>query len=180
MTTKDIVYIALFASIIAALGVVPPISLALYPVPITSQSLGVMISGSILGSKRGALSCILFLIIVVVGFPILAGGRGGIGVILGPSGGFLLCWPITAYVIGLLFEKNWQKLNNIRAFIYIIFGGIIVLYTIGILWLNILYGIDMDKGLYGSIIFIFGDIIKAIIATTVSMIIKKSYPLIKG
>ena len=89
LNTRDIVLIALFAAIMAVLGVFPPITLPLVGVPITAQSLGVMLAGGILGAKRGAMSMALFLILVAVGLPLLAGGRGGFGVFLGPSGGFL-------------------------------------------------------------------------------------------
>ncbi|WP_341755522.1 biotin transporter BioY [Candidatus Tisiphia endosymbiont of Ptychoptera albimana] len=179
MNTQDIVCIALFAAITAALGIIPGIVISVIGVPISVQSLGAMLSGSILGAKRGALSQILFLVIVSLGLPVLAGGYGGLGSILGPSGGFLLGWPIAAFVIGFLFKKNWSNLTNISAFIYIIIGGILIMYIIGILWLNIITNIPINQALIGSMIFILGDIIKAIIATTIAMVVKRSYPIIQ-
>ena len=65
------------------LGLIPPIALSITPVPITLQSLGVMLAGGLLGSRLGALSQLVFLLIVGVGAPLLAGGRGGLGVFLG-------------------------------------------------------------------------------------------------
>ncbi|BFD45977.1 MAG: biotin transporter BioY [Rickettsia endosymbiont of Sergentomyia squamirostris] len=179
MNTQDIVCIALFAAITAALGIIPGIVISVIGVPISVQSLGVMLSGSILGAKRGALSQILFLGIVSLGLPVLAGGHGGLGPILGPSGGFLLGWPIATFVIGFLFKKSWSNLTNISAFIYIIIGGILIMYTIGILWLNIIINIPINQAFIGSMIFIPGDIIKAIIATTIAMVVKRSYPIIQ-
>ena len=85
MTTRDIVLIALFAALTAALGLFPPIYV--FAVPITAQTLGVMLAGSVLGSKRGGLAMLLFLVLVAVGAPILAGGRGGFGIFASPSGG---------------------------------------------------------------------------------------------
>jgi biotin transport system substrate-specific component len=96
LSTKDIVHIALFAALTAALGLFPPLTLPVIGVPITAQSLGVMLAGSIIGSKRGALALALFLLLVAIGLPLLAGGRGGVGVFLGPGGGFLLAWPLGA------------------------------------------------------------------------------------
>ncbi|CAH2559916.1 biotin transporter BioY [Cardinium endosymbiont of Oedothorax gibbosus] len=179
MSTKDIVYIALFAGIFAVLAVIPPILLPFNPVPITAQSLGPMLAGSILGAKRGALAATLFITIMATGLPIMAGGHGGIGVIMGPSGGFILGFPASAYVIGLLFERNWNRLNLGWAFINILLGGIIVLYILGLLWISILFDIQLYKAFLSSFIFIPGDIIKAMIAATTSIVIKKSYPLIK-
>src|SRR5665811_955470 len=90
---RDLALIATFAGFIAALGLVP----AFYPfgtaVPITTQSLGVMLAGSVIGSRRGFASLALFLALVALGLPLLAGGRGGLGVFVGPSMGFLLAYP---------------------------------------------------------------------------------------
>ncbi|MEL6321465.1 MAG: biotin transporter BioY, partial [Cyanobacteria bacterium J06626_14] len=75
MTTRDLVYIAVFAALVAALGLIPPIPLPFIPVPITAQSLGVMLAGAILGARRGACALLLFLVLVAIGFPLLSGGR---------------------------------------------------------------------------------------------------------
>ncbi len=77
MKIQDIVYVALFAALTAALGVIPRIDLGVVPVPITAQTLGPMLAGSILGARRGATSQILFLLLLAAGLPLLAGGRGG-------------------------------------------------------------------------------------------------------
>ena len=78
MTTRDIVLVALFAAIIVVLGMLPPITLGFIPVPITAQSLGVMLAGCILGAKRGAGACLLVVLLVAIGLPVLSGGRGGL------------------------------------------------------------------------------------------------------
>lgn len=86
MSTRDIVYIALFAAITAALGLFPAFSLPVIAVPITAQTLGPMLAGAIAGAKRGALALVLFVVLVAIGLPLLAGGRGGLGIFFGPSG----------------------------------------------------------------------------------------------
>ena len=78
MNTRDLVLIALFAAIVVVLGLIPPITLGFIPVPITAQSMGVMLAGCILGAKRGALAFLLFLLLVIIGLPVLSGGRGGL------------------------------------------------------------------------------------------------------
>lgn len=179
MKTKDIVYISLFASITAALSLFPPITMPIAGVPITAQSIAPMLAGSIIGSKRGFLSLLLFLVFIAIGLPVLAGGRGGLSIFFQPNAGFILCWPISAFIIGFLFEKYWKYLNYLNSFLFIAFGGIIVLYMVGILWISFIVKISIYKSFIGCLIFIPGDIIKAVIATIVSMIIKKSYPIIK-
>ncbi len=74
MTTRDIVLVALFTAIIIVLGLIPPITLGFIPVPITAQSMGVMLAGCIIGAKRGAASYALLVLMVAIGLPVLAGG----------------------------------------------------------------------------------------------------------
>ncbi len=101
---RSLTHIALFAALIAVLGLVPQITLAVC-VPITAQSLGIMLCGTVLGARRGALAVVLFLVLVAAGLPLLSGGRGGLGVFAGPSAGFLLGFPVAAFVCGLIVER---------------------------------------------------------------------------
>lgn len=117
METRDTVFIATFAAITAALAVFPPMTLPVVGVPITAQSLGAILAGGVLGARRGGLSMILFLILVAIGLPLLSGGRGGFGVFMRPTGGFLLGWVVTAVVVGLLVERLWQRLGYVTAFL---------------------------------------------------------------
>ncbi len=178
MNTKDIVYIALFAAFIAALGVFPPLTVPIIAVSITAQTLGVMLAGGILGAKRGALSIVLFLILLVVGLPLLSGGRGGLAVFGTRSGGFLLGWIVGAYVVGFIVEKNWHNLNFFSAMTAGVIGGMVVVYLFGIPWIAVVAQISFLEAFIGSMAFVPGDLIKAVIAATVILIVKKSYPLI--
>ena len=128
---KKLVFVALFSSIMGVLGLIPPIALSITPVPITLQSLGVMLAGGLLGSRLGALSQLIFLLIVGVGAPLLAGGRGGLGVFVGPSAGYLLGYIIGAFVIGYLIERL-REVSIIKVLCINIIGGIFVVYVFGI------------------------------------------------
>jgi biotin transport system substrate-specific component len=178
VSTRDIVYIALFAAIVAALGVFPPIVLPLIGVPITAQSLGVMLAGSVLGAKRGGLAIVLFLVLLAVGMPILAGGRGGFGVLLGPSGGFLFGWPIAAFVIGWMIERSWSRLDVWRGFGINVLGGIVVMYLCGIPWIAVVAETSLWQAFIGVMGFLPGDVIKAAVAAFVAVTVKRSYPII--
>lgn len=178
MNTKDIVYIALFAAIYAALALFPPILIPLIGVPITAQSMGPMIAGSILGARRGALASLLFLALVAVGLPLLAGGRGGLSVFLGPTAGFLVSWPIAAFVIGAAVERLWSRINFAGFLVINIIGGIGIVYLVGVPWLSIAGSIPLSKALMGSAAFIPGDIVKAAVASFVAMTVRKAYPLL--
>lgn len=178
MQTRDVVFIALFAAIIAALAVFPPITLPVIAVPITAQSLGVMLAGGILGAKRGSLAVLLFLVLVAIGLPLLSGGRGGFGVFLGPTAGYLAGWVAAAFLIGYLTERNWTRLNYALAFLFCVVGGVVTLYAIGIPWSAYVAKISLATAFTGSMPFVPGDIVKALIAAAVIMIVKRSYPII--
>ncbi|MGB3613241.1 MAG: biotin transporter BioY, partial [Elainellaceae cyanobacterium] len=178
MTNRDIVYVALFAALVAVLGLIPPIPLPVIPVPITAQSLGVMLAGSLLGMRRGGLALLVFLGLVAVGLPLLAGGRGGLGVFLGPSGGFVLAFPLAAAVIGGLTQRLWRRLNAPLAFAINAVGGIGVLYAIGVPWLAIATDLSLRQAAQTSMAFIPGDLVKAAIAALAVVAVKRAYPAI--
>lgn len=178
MQTRDVVFIALFAAIIAALAVFPPITLPVVAVPITAQSLGVMLAGGVLGAKRGSLAVVLLLVLVAIGLPLLSGGRGGLGVFFGPTAGYLAGWVAAAFAIGYLTEKLWHRLNFIFAFLICICGGVVLLYAIGVPWSAYVAKITIAAAFAGSLPFIPGDIIKALIAAAVMVTVKRSYPII--
>ncbi len=163
---RNLVLIALFAALTAALGLVPKIDL-ISGVPITAQSLGIMLSGTVLGKRNGALSVLLFLLLVVVGLPVLSGGRGGLGVFFGPTAGFLIGWPVAAFVAGWVVEK-WQAPIGLAAFAGSILGGIIVLYVIGMAGMAITLGMSLRELSVAMLPFLPGDIIKAAIAALVT------------
>lgn len=179
MKLKNMLYAALFAAVVGALGILPPLTLPISPVPITAQTLGVMLAGAVLGARYGGLSMVIFVLLVAVGAPLLSGGRGGLGVILGPGGGYILSWPIAALVIGYLVEKYWHKMNFARFILFNIFGGIIVIYAGGVTYLSIVSDLPWGTAAFQALIYIPGDIAKAVIAGFIAMQIKKAYPLIK-
>ncbi|MDJ0626896.1 MAG: biotin transporter BioY [Rhodobacter sp.] len=176
MNTKDIVYIALFAALTAALGLFPPLTLPAVGVPITAQSMGVMLAGALAGSKRGGLALLLFAVLVAIGLPLLAGGRGGFGIFLGPSGGFILSWPIAAFLIGWLVERHKGDVPFVTSLIYIALGGIGVVYLIGIPWLAFAAELTLLQAFAGSIGFVPGDLIKVVLAALVARGVRRAYP----
>lgn len=177
MSPRDIVYIALFAAVTAALGVFPPFVLPVIGVPITAQSMGPMLAGCMIGARRGGLSILLFLVLVAIGLPVLAGGRGGISTLIGPGGGFLLAWPVAALAIGWLFRRHADTMTVWRASLINIGGGILLLYPFGILWLSVVAGLSPWQTAAATLTFIPGDIIKAIGAALVAVKVAQVFPL---
>ncbi len=160
---RNLTHIALFAALIAVLGLLPKFTLT-SGIPITAQSLGIMLCGTVLGAKRGALAVLLFLALVAVGLPLLAGGRGGLGVFTTPWAGFLFGFPVAAFVAGLVVEK-WRGPNlTIVAGVAAIIGGIGALYAVAILFYWAMADATLAESVTVMLPFIPGDIIKAVIA----------------
>ncbi len=179
MSTRDLVLIAMFAAIIAVLGLMPPVPLGFIPVPITAQTLGVMLAGAILGARRGGLAVVAFLVLVALGMPLLAGGRGGLAVFLGPSGGFLVAWPIGAFVVGWIVERVWLRINVVWFLIANLIGGIGIIYLIGVPWLSKMAGLPITEAAIASAAFLPGDLIKAGLAAIVATAVRRAYPIIR-
>ncbi|WP_444455016.1 biotin transporter BioY [Rhodobacter capsulatus] len=176
--TRDIVLIALFAALTAALSIFPPITLPLIGVPVTAQSMGPMLAGAVIGARRGALAMCLVVALVAIGLPILSGGRGGLGVFAGPTVGFLLGWIPAAYVTGLLHELGWKRLTAIRSFAFAVIGGIVVLYGAGVPVLAVQTGLSLKAAALGSAPFIPGDLVKAVITGVIAVAVKRAWPII--
>lgn len=169
--------VALFAALIAALGLIPQITLPFAGgVPITAQTLGVMLAGLILGPWRGALAILVFIAVVALGAPLLAGGRGGLGVFAGPTVGFLVGWPVAAIATGLLY-RGFSEMGPMAAgTVASILGGILVLYIFGIVGLAAVANMTPYKGLLAVLIFIPGDILKAVIAAFINREVRRARP----
>ncbi|MCU1481324.1 MAG: biotin transporter BioY [Subtercola sp.] len=171
----DIARIAVFAAIMAVLGL--PAGFAVFgSVPITAQTLGVMLAGAILGAWRGALSMIVFLVLVALGLPLLAGGHGGIGVFVGPSAGYLFGWIIGAFVVGAIVHLGGRKLTWLRTSVGVLVGGIAVVYAIGIPVQAAVTHQPLGLTVLQSLVFIPGDLIKAVIAVVITMTLVRAYP----
>ena len=163
---RNVAHIALFAALIAVLGLVPKITL-LSGVPITAQSMGIMLCGTVLGARRGALAVLLFLLLVALGLPLLAGGRGGLGVFAGPSVGFLIGFPVAAFTAGLVVEK-WSAPLGLAALAGSMLGGIAVLYAFGIPGMAFMLGKTLPEATALALPFFPGDVIKAILAAALT------------
>ena len=172
---RSLTHIALFTALIVVLGLVPRIDLA-FGVPITAQSLGIMLCGTVLGARKGALAVVLFLVLVAIGLPVLSGGRGGLGLFAGPSAGYLIGFPVAAFVAGLVMERTtlsplWAGVSGA------IIGGIGVLYLFGITGMSIALGKTWVEASYLGMAFLPGDIIKSLLAGVVTQAIATSRPM---
>jgi biotin transport system substrate-specific component len=170
----------IFTGFVAALGVIPAFVPPGFSVPITAQSLGVMLAGSVIGARRGFGALALLLALVALGLPLLAGGRGGLGVFAGPSVGFLIGYPVAAYLVGWLVERGGPRYHLVWGVVANVLGGIVVLYTLGILGLAAIADLSVGAATVSMWIFLPGDLAKAVVAAVVARGVHAAYPGLLG
>ncbi len=171
---RSVTHVALFAALVAVLGLVPALTLP-GGVPVTAQSLGVMLCGTVLGARRGALAVLLFLGLVALGLPLLSGGRGGLGVFVGPSVGFLIGFPIAAFVAGLVVER-WSAPVGVAAAAGAFLGGIVVLYPLGALGWALMLGKSVAEVQVFLLGFLPGDLVKVGLVALVTRALAQMRP----
>ncbi|MFC7490994.1 MULTISPECIES: biotin transporter BioY [unclassified Knoellia] len=176
LKSRDLALIAIFAGVIAALGLIPAVSPFGGSVPITAQSMGIMLAGAILGAKRGALSVLLLLALVAIGLPLLSGGRGGLGVFAGPSVGYLIGFPLAAWLIGRLTESIGRPYRLTLGVMANILGGVIALNVVGIVGMAIVLEVSLVKATALAAVFMPGDLVKAVVTAFVAAGVHAAYP----
>ena len=171
----DLARVAVFAALIAVLGL--PGSFPVFGgVPITAQTLGVMLAGAVLGPWLGALSVTVLLALVAVGLPLLAGGRGGIAVFAGPTAGYALGWILGAIVIGLVVHAGNRRPVWWRTALAMLAGGVVAIYALGIPVQSLVTRLPLAETALTSLVFLPGDLLKAALATVVVTVLVRAYP----
>jgi biotin transport system substrate-specific component len=177
LAARDLAQIAIFAALIAALGLPGALSIGAVAVPITFQTLGVMLAGAILGARKGFFAVVLVLALAAAGLPLLSGGRGGlVWFTTSPAAGYLYGWLVGVLVIGFLTRMLLPKYPFWPALGATILGGIIVVYAIGVPVTAINLGIPLWAALLDSVKFLPGDVLKAIVTVLVARQVHVAYP----
>ena len=148
-------------ALIIALGARVALLLPFSPVPVTGQTLAVLLVGALLGSRRGALSVLLYLAEGMAGLPVFAGGAAGPAYALGPTGGYLIGFVAAAWVTGALAGRGWDR--RIETTTLAMLAGNAVIYAFGLPWLAAFVGAEnvLTLGLFP---FLIGDLLKLVLA----------------
>lgn len=162
----DLVLVAAGA---ALTSIAAQIAVPLWPVPMTMQTLAVLLVGVSLGAVRGALSMVLYAVLGIVGLPVFSDASSGFAVIAGPTGGYIVGFVFAAAFTGWLAQREWDRkwVRSILAFL----GGTVVVFAIGLPWLAVSLGQigvpnDLNSVLMGGFYpFIVGGVVKALLAT---------------
>ncbi|QHE83855.1 biotin transporter BioY [Hydrogenophaga sp. BPS33] len=170
--------IALFAALLAVFGLIPKIDLP-FGVPITLQTLGVMLAGCLLGPRRGLQAMLLFLAAVALGLPLLSGGRGGIGVFFAPSAGYLLGWPLGAFVAGCIMAvlpTDSPRRAAASAFVASVVGGLLVIHACGVIGLVTIAHLSWLQALTATLAFVPGDLVKCVVCAMAVHTVARGLP----
>lgn len=167
-SVRGLVYAALFGALTAAGAF---IVIPLPPVPITAQTFFMNVAALLLGGTLGALSQLIYVMLGVVGIPVFAGGKAGLGVLFGPTGGYLAGFVLAAFVVGTV-----NRLKNNPGILWHIFSmliGMFLIYVPGSSWLSFTAHMSFHKALaVGALPFIPGDLLKIALAALVSFKLK--------
>jgi biotin transport system substrate-specific component len=155
----DAVLVVLFSAFVALTA---QVEIPLWPVPLTLQTLGVLFTGAVLGSRRGALALLLYLTEGALGLPVFAGGASGVGYMLGPTGGYLVGFVVAAGVVGWLAQRGWDR-RLVWAAVAMVIGNVII-YACGVAWLAVFLGDLWGALVKGMLLFVVGDLIKIAVA----------------
>ncbi len=151
---SQVVWITTFG-LLTAIGA--QIEIPHQPVPYTLQTMFVLLSGALLGRRNGAISQLLYLTAGLIGIPVFSGFGFGLARLLGPTGGYLLAFPVAAFVVGYLIDHKVHVLRTIIAML----SGLFVIFSLGTLQLQFVYYHDWSAAFAnGFLIFSWWDIIK--------------------
>ncbi|MGH2367697.1 MAG: biotin transporter BioY [Chloroflexota bacterium] len=153
------------ATVFLALTAWISIPLPFSPVPISGQTLGVLLIGALYGPWRGALAVVAYLLEGIAGAPVFSLGRAGLAVVLGPTGGYLVGFVPAAAIAGVLARVGrpaWLRLSGLAL-------ATITVYLVGVPWLAVVTGMPAGAAIVNGLIpFLAGDAIKAALAAGVT------------
>ncbi|WP_449278790.1 biotin transporter BioY [Leucobacter sp. GX24907] len=173
----DIALIAVFAAFIAVCAILPAITVA-GPVPFTLQTLAILLTGAVLGARRGFLAALLYLAVGAIGLPVFAGGAAGLAPFAGATAGYLVSFPFAAAATGLIVERIPRRNIGITTlFIFLAaLVGVVVNHALGIVGLALLGGMGFGPAVVADLIFVPGDIVKAVLAAIVASAVHRAFP----
>lgn len=161
---------ALVVGAAAVVGLAAQIAVPLWPVPITGQTLAVLLVGSALGAVRGSLAMVVYALMGIVGLPVFSDASSGFHVIAGPTGGYIVGFIFSAALVGWVAERAGDRkfVGAILAF----GAGTVVTFAFGMIWLAAVLGLNLEQTLQAGLYpFIIGGVVKSLLAAAVIPVI---------
>ncbi len=174
----DLAFISTFAAFIAVCSLLPAIPTG-GAVPITLQTFGVMLTGLVLGPRRGVLAMLLYLAVGAAGLPVFSGGSAGLAVFAGPSAGYLLAFPLAALLSGYLGDVARRAPGRWRVpalFAAAMTTSLLVVHPLGIAVMGWRLGLGPGEAVAAGAVFLPGDVLKNILAAVVAASVLRAFP----
>ncbi|MFF1528812.1 biotin transporter BioY [Cellulomonas sp. NPDC058312] len=179
----DVALVATFAAFVAVCAVLPAIPTG-GAVPITLQTFGVVLTGLVLGPRRGALALLLYVAVGLAGLPVFSGAVGGLGVLAGPSAGYLLAFPLAAALagwLGLLARRAAPRWRVPALFAAAATATLLTVHPLGIAVLGWRLGLSASEAVAAGAVFLPGDLVKNALAAVVAAAALRAFPdLLRG
>jgi len=179
----DLGLIAVFAALVAASALIAAIPVGGLGVPITLQTLAVMLTGLALGPARAFAAVGLYLLLGFAGLPIFSGGRSGLGVLATPSAGYIIGFLFAATAVGWLaavvLARTATRTGKLRPILLLaaaMVSSIVFIHGLGILGMMVNAKLDFSKAFLADLAFYPGDIIKNILAVSIALALHKAFP----
>ncbi|WCC79172.1 biotin transporter BioY [Cutibacterium equinum] len=175
----DLALIAVFAALIAVLAVIPPIFMV-GAVPFALQMIAVMLTPMVLGSVRGGCAIGLYLLVGVLGLPVFSGGKSGVGVLVGPTGGYLWGWLVGAFVAGavataVLRRRPSRSMLPVWLFL-VALVDLVLVYLCGIVGLMVFAKLSLTAALIANGVLFGLDLVKGILASLIATAVLAAFP----
>jgi len=178
MKTQKLTLTVVMIALLVVMAYVPTIPLGI--VPITIQNIGIMLAGALLGWRNGFLAIIVWLFLAAIGLPVLTGGAGGLPAFFSATAGYLWAYPFAALLIGLTitYLDHLNYTNFFTMFLTILIFGVVLIDISGAFGLHIVTHMPLTKALTFQLAFIPGDIIKAVVATIITLTLRRRFRIL--
>ena len=176
--TRDIALVAAFAALVSASAYVGAIPVGSAGVPITLQTLTVMLAGCVLGPVRGFSAVTLYLALGAVGLPVFAEHSSGVGVFSGPSGGYLISFPLAAALAGFLvkYVARDRRTRALVVFACSIAASVLVIHVLGVIGMKLYFDISLREAVTYDMPFWIGDLVKTSLVAMIAAEVHRAFP----
>jgi len=177
---QSLALISVFAALIAASAIVPGIPVGGFGVPITLQTLAIMVTGLVLGGSRAAAAVALYVLLAFAGLPIFSGGRAGLGVLAGGSAGYIVGFLLAALLVGIAAEQIIRRLPAKRRGLWLFLAAVVVTvvasHLLGVLGMMVNLKLSWQAAFASDLIFYPGDILKDALASAAAVAVHRAFP----
>lgn len=176
----DIALIAVFAALLAAFAMMPPVPVGPAGVPITLQTFAVALCGLVLGPWRGGAAVLLYVVLGLLGLPIFSGMNGGIGILAGPSAGYIISFTLYAVAAGFVARWAIRRYRGSKLWIALFVGALgsslLLNHPLGVLGMSINADLPLGVAAVADLAYWPGDIVKNVLAVSVALLIHRAFP----